>query len=169
MAAPALAPGETVRIRDQRWIVTRQTPGVDASVLEVRGRDRSNRDTRAAFLLPFELVEPLASDRSVRRVTPSRWRRLTRATLCEATPAWQSLRAPLRARISLLPFQLEPALAVTHGMAARILIADEVGLGKTIQAALIIAGVVLAGEISLAAAISSSDWVSSHEKYGRNR
>lgn len=33
----------------------------------------------------------------------------------------------------------------------------------------IIAGVVLAGEISLASAISSSDWVSSHEKYGRNR
>jgi hydroxymethylglutaryl-CoA reductase (NADPH) len=33
----------------------------------------------------------------------------------------------------------------------------------------IIAGVVLAGELSLASAISSSDWVSSHEQYGRNR
>ncbi|MCW5961921.1 MAG: hydroxymethylglutaryl-CoA reductase [Pyrinomonadaceae bacterium] len=33
----------------------------------------------------------------------------------------------------------------------------------------IVAGVVLAGEISLGSAISSSDWVSSHEKYGRNR
>jgi hydroxymethylglutaryl-CoA reductase (NADPH) len=33
----------------------------------------------------------------------------------------------------------------------------------------IVAGVVLAGELSLAAAISSSDWVSSHEQYGRNR
>jgi hydroxymethylglutaryl-CoA reductase (NADPH) len=33
----------------------------------------------------------------------------------------------------------------------------------------IIAGVVLAGEMSLGAAISSSDWVSSHENYGRNR
>ena len=33
----------------------------------------------------------------------------------------------------------------------------------------IIAGVVLAGEISLGSAISSSDWVSSHEEYGRNR
>ena len=29
--------------------------------------------------------------------------------------------------------------------------------------------VALAGEISLGAAISSLDWVSSHEKYGRNR
>jgi hydroxymethylglutaryl-CoA reductase (NADPH) len=33
----------------------------------------------------------------------------------------------------------------------------------------IVAAVVLAGELSLASAISSSDWVSSHEQYGRNR
>ncbi len=33
----------------------------------------------------------------------------------------------------------------------------------------IVAGAVLAGELSLAAAISSLDWVSSHEQYGRNR
>ena len=44
-----------------------------------------------------------------------------------------------------------------------------VGKGKVNKLAEIIAGVVLAGEISLGAAISSSDWVSSHEKYGRNR
>lgn len=43
------------------------------------------------------------------------------------------------------------------------------GKGNVNKLAEIIAGVVLAGEISLAAAISSSDWVSSHEKYGRNR
>ena len=43
------------------------------------------------------------------------------------------------------------------------------GKGKVNKLAEIIGGVVLAGEISLASAISSSDWVSSHEKYGRNR
>jgi hydroxymethylglutaryl-CoA reductase (NADPH) len=43
------------------------------------------------------------------------------------------------------------------------------GMGKVQKLAEIIAGVALAGEISLAAAISSSDWVSSHEQYGRNR
>jgi hydroxymethylglutaryl-CoA reductase (NADPH) len=43
------------------------------------------------------------------------------------------------------------------------------GKGKVNKLAEIIAGAVLAGEISLAAAISSSDWVSSHEQYGRNR
>jgi hydroxymethylglutaryl-CoA reductase (NADPH) len=43
------------------------------------------------------------------------------------------------------------------------------GKGKVQKLAEIVAGVVLAGEISLGAAISSLDWVSSHEQYGRNR
>ena len=43
------------------------------------------------------------------------------------------------------------------------------GKGKVNKFAEIVAGVVLAGEISLAAAISSLEWVSSHEEYGRNR
>lgn len=43
------------------------------------------------------------------------------------------------------------------------------GRGKVNHLAEIVAGVALAGELSLAGAISSSDWVSSHEKYGRHR
>jgi len=43
------------------------------------------------------------------------------------------------------------------------------GTGKVRKLAEIVGGVALAGEISLGAAISSLDWVSSHEKYGRNR
>jgi hydroxymethylglutaryl-CoA reductase (NADPH) len=43
------------------------------------------------------------------------------------------------------------------------------GKGKVNRLAEIVVGVALAGEISLGAAISSSDWVSSHEQFGRNR
>ena len=43
------------------------------------------------------------------------------------------------------------------------------GQGKVHKLAEIVAGVVLAGEVSLGAAISSLEWVSSHEHYGRNR
>ncbi|HWJ22984.1 MAG TPA: hydroxymethylglutaryl-CoA reductase [Gemmatimonadaceae bacterium] len=43
------------------------------------------------------------------------------------------------------------------------------GKGKVNKLAEIVAGVVLAGEISLAAAISSLEWVSAHEKMGRKR
>jgi len=43
------------------------------------------------------------------------------------------------------------------------------GAGKVNKLAEIVAAVALAGEISLAAALASSDWVAAHEKYGRNR
>ncbi len=45
---------------------------------------------------------------------------------------------------------------------------DCVGVGKVKKFAEIVAGTVMAGEISLGAAISSLDWVSSHEQMGRN-
>jgi hydroxymethylglutaryl-CoA reductase (NADPH) len=70
-----------------------------------------------------------------------------------------------------------PSLIVaTHGGGTGLATQNEclqvlgcTGRGKVQKLAEIVAGVVLAGEISLAAAISSLDWVSSHEKYGRNR
>ncbi len=43
------------------------------------------------------------------------------------------------------------------------------GAGKADKFAEICAGVVLAGEISLAGAVIHGDWVSSHDNYGRNR
>ena len=70
-----------------------------------------------------------------------------------------------------------PSLIVaTHGGGTGLSTQNEclqmlgcVGRGTVRKFAEIVAGVVLAGELSLGAAISSSDWVSSHEQYGRNR
>jgi superfamily II DNA or RNA helicase len=71
-------------------------------------------------------------------VTPRRWRHLARSVLAGASPAFDSLRTLARADMEILPFQLEPAIAVIRGLAVRLLIADEVGLGKTVQAGLIL-------------------------------
>jgi hydroxymethylglutaryl-CoA reductase (NADPH) len=43
------------------------------------------------------------------------------------------------------------------------------GAGKVRKLAEIVAGVVLAGELSLAAAIAAEEWVSAHERLGRHR
>ncbi len=43
------------------------------------------------------------------------------------------------------------------------------GQGKVLKLAEIAAAVVVAGEISLAGALSSLDWVTSHERFGKNR
>ena len=43
------------------------------------------------------------------------------------------------------------------------------GAGKADKLAEICAAVALAGDISLSCAVLAGDWVSSHERYGRNR
>ena len=65
------------------------------------------------------------------------WARRVFDALSRSRP-FGSVGAASSARIDLLPFQFEPALAVLRHGWTRILIADEVGLGKTIQAALIL-------------------------------
>ena len=107
-------------------------------MLEVRGRGADNRGIRTVFLLPYEPIDCLQSSDAPRMVRPRTWRRIVRSLLADATPSYDSLRSPVHAAFTVLPFQLEPALAVVRGLASRILIADEVGLGKTVQAGLVI-------------------------------
>jgi len=136
---PLLRRGDVLRIRDERWTVWRQITHGGTAVVEVRGCDRTNRGVHARFLLPVEPFQRLPPIQATRVVTLRRWRHLARQTLAEATPSYDSLRTLARSGLDLFPFQLEPALAVVRGAAARILIADEVGLGKTVQAGVIVA------------------------------
>jgi hydroxymethylglutaryl-CoA reductase (NADPH) len=48
-------------------------------------------------------------------------------------------------------------------------IMDCYGAGKVNKLAEIMAALVLCGEISLGSAVVANEWVSSHEKHGRNR
>ena len=136
-----LNPGECVRIRGERWRVERCVRYDTAAILEVAGTGRGNRGCCARFVLPAEPLERLPASSVPRVVRPNRWRRIARAALWQATPEPHSLRCAAAAAIDLVPFQLEPALAVTGARACRLLIADEVGLGKTVQAGLVIAEV----------------------------
>jgi superfamily II DNA or RNA helicase len=138
---PVHAPrrGTVVRIRDERWSVCGHAPYRDAVVIDVRGCDRTNRGRHARFLLPFEQLQQLPASVAIRVVSRRRWKHLARQVVASATPACDSLRTLTSARFDLLAFQLEPALAVVRGVAARLLLADEVGLGKTVQAGLIVA------------------------------
>ena len=87
-------------------------------------------------LVPFDRIDPIDREPRPRRVRAVSWRRACRALIAADGPPG-SLRAAGSARIDLLPHQLEPALAILRGLGTRVLLADEVGLGKTIQAGLI--------------------------------
>ncbi len=144
MQGAKLRPGDAVRIRGERWRVAAESAYDAASIIEVQGCDAFNRGIRARFILPFEPLESLRPSSVVPRVVGvARWRREACARLAAAVPYWTSLRAAAGSHLTIVPFQLEPALAMTRGDGCRFLIADDVGLGKTIQAGLIVAETVI--------------------------
>jgi superfamily II DNA or RNA helicase len=139
---PPLHHGNVVRIRGERWRVLHYATYDSSAVVDVTGCDATNRSERTRFLLPFELVDRLHGSSSLRLVSRARWRQIARHTLANASPSWSSLRAPTHANLTLFPFQLEPAIALARGDGCRFLIADAVGLGKTVEAGLMIAEMV---------------------------
>lgn len=127
--------GSLLEIRGGRWLLTAVAAHGPCSVLTLEGRDRENATQRLRLIEPFE--------RS-RRITNTRPRRRSRrAVLRAALGAIVDARSAVGlwtaadASIDLWAYQLEPALAAING-ATRLLLADAVGLGKTIQAGLLL-------------------------------
>ena len=129
-------PGTIVHVRDERWRVAHVDTHARCAVLTLDGLDNTNAQRRLRVIAPFDRPKRartrarLCADRAA--VLQS-----ALATIVHHRPAC-GLWTPAAASIELLPYQLEPALAVLSG-ATRILLADDVGLGKTVQAALVVA------------------------------
>ena len=135
MLGPLPLPGDLVWIRRRRWRVERAQRDRHVIRLDVAARDR-----RLTFLSPFDRVVTRAHAALPRRVRPQH----ALARLARLLADADDLRVPsaaVTAAVEILPHQLEPAMAMLAGR-SRVLIADEVGLGKTIQAGLIIAELV---------------------------
>lgn len=124
--------------------MVRRTDHVGCTALRVNGS--GSVATRArTFLLPFDRPRPLGLPETIVPERPRRWLHHLRHLYGAAHP-FGGMRTAAQARIHLMPFQLEPALAMLRHGRLRVLIADEVGLGKTIQAGLMLSE--LSGTIS---------------------
>ena len=130
--------GDRVRARRQRWLVAEVRSFDGCALVTLRGLGAANLGVEERLLAPFDQFEPLAVHRRLHLVCRARWRRACRALLASDGSS-AILRTALPARMDLLPHQLEPALAVARGLGSRMLIADDVGLGKTVQAGLVVA------------------------------
>ncbi len=127
--------GCLVRVRGRRWRVREDRAFTDCHLLRLVGVGRVDGARSASLLYPFDRPQPLERGRHLRRLTWQQWLRAFRMIVAAATPCGR-LQHAASANIVLHAYQLEPALTLLNGMGRRLLIADEVGLGKTIQAAL---------------------------------
>ena len=139
-------PGDLVLVRRARWRIVRIRACEACQVVTLRGLTPPQVGLERRVLVPFDTIEPIERAPRPRIVRAVTWRRACRALIAADGPP-ASLRAAGSARIDLLPHQLEPALAILRGLGTRLLLADEVGLGKTIQAGLIVAELFARGSI----------------------
>ncbi|MEQ1871432.1 MAG: hypothetical protein ABL961_15565, partial [Vicinamibacterales bacterium] len=130
--------GDRVRSRGQRWLVSTIEPFDDCLVVTLHGAEAENDGVITQLVSPADRLEPIAATRRLRIAGRTAWRRDCRTLLASHGPP-SMLRTAITARMQLLPYQLEPALAMVRGLGSRVLIADAVGLGKTVQAGLIVA------------------------------
>ena len=124
-------------MRGKRWIVRHEMQYVDCRTLRLTAVDGGSAPLAQTLLLPFDRPRRTGSTSSITVVRPARWVRGVFRALVDASP-FGGLNAAISSDIDLLPYQLEPALAMLREGRTRIMIADAVGLGKTIQAGLIL-------------------------------
>lgn len=135
--------GERVRIRRERWRVAAVELLDACPLVTLDGLGPPNVHEQRQLLVPFEVVEPLAHLDAAGlphlpwRAGRRRWRRAVRSALVANGP-WTRLHGVDASHIEVLPYQLEPAIAVLEGRATRLLLADAVGLGKTVQAGVLL-------------------------------
>lgn len=145
------SPGMRVIIRDEEWMVKKvESNSLDRKTIHCVGISQLVKDHQAIFLTDLEDIEPvdpakvkLVIDdspffRKARLYIESQWR--------QKIPTDAALHIGNRAAMDLMNFQLEPAQISLRRPRQRILIADTVGLGKTLEAGILMSELIARGK-----------------------
>lgn len=139
MSMTALIPGTEVRARGLRWEVVFTDSFGQQTLYRLRGLDGTIRGLEIDLLSPLETIEPIQKDLRPERAAPLRnWLVYHQAFLLDQALGSDSLLAVQPGRLRLEPYQLVPAVRALRMSRVRLLLADGVGLGKTIQAGLVL-------------------------------
>lgn len=145
------APGMRAIIRDEEWMVKKiETNSLGNKALYCVGISPLVKDREAIFLTDLEqiqIVDPvqvkLVADTSAfyKRTLlylESQWR--------QQIPTDANLHIGHQAAMDLMPYQLDPAKLALQRPRQRILIADTVGLGKTLEAGILMSELIARGK-----------------------
>ena len=145
------APGMRTVIRDEEWMVKKvETNSLGNKTLHCIGISPLVKDREAIFLTDLEdiqIVNP-AEVKLIPDTSPfykrtllyleSQWR--------QKIPTDTNLHVGHRAAMDLMPYQLDPTKLALKSPRQRILIADAVGLGKTLEAGILMSELIARGK-----------------------
>lgn len=146
-------PGSVLVIRDETWLVTRVERATDGWFIDVQGLSELVRDTEATFSTALDNIQPLdpasaevVADDSAGYRKSRLWLEATlRKTAVPLTS--QELTVATQGLADSLPYQLNAVRKALdpENIRPRILLADAVGLGKTLEIGMILAELVRRG------------------------
>ena len=146
------APGMRIIVRGEEWMVKKvETNSLGNQTLYVIGLSQLVKDYESMFLVDvendIEIVDPakvtLVPDdsaffRKSKVYIESQWR--------SKIPTDNKIHIGNKAAMDLMSYQLEPAQMALNKTRQRILIADTVGLGKTLEAGILMSELIARGK-----------------------
>lgn len=150
MTAPVPAPGSRVLVRDAEWVVRRVDKASHGGYQVVcDGVSELVREQEAVFLSSLEEIEFLdpAETRLTPDLSPSFMdsRLYMESQLRATVPNDDRIHVGHQAAMDLVQYQLDPARQALARPRQRILIADAVGLGKTLEAGILVSELIARG------------------------
>ncbi len=148
---PTIAPGAHIELRDAIWRVQRlDLTSTGTQAWRCVGISEIVRDQEAVFLEEYEPTVRVLDPRQTRLVrdTSSQHRAgllYIESLLRDVPPPDDGLYVGHEAAMDVLDFQLEPAWMALSKPRQRILIADGVGLGKTLEAGILLSELIRRG------------------------
>ncbi len=144
------APGARVVIRDEEWLVKTTLPTSTGGVaVRVAGLSELVRNYEAVFLSELDAMKELRPEETKLVADDSphfRRSRLYMESLLRRTPPTdERIHLGHRGAFNFTPYQMTPAQLALNALRPRILIADGVGLGKTIEAGILLTELIKRG------------------------
>jgi len=152
MSVKQFAPGQRVIIRDAEWVIRRVDLLEDGGYqLTCDGVSHFVKGKEAIFLTTYEqdvkIVDPTKT-RLVADTSGAYERSLLyiESLLRELVPTDEKIYRAHKAAMDMVPYQFDPALQALKQPRHRILMADAVGLGKTLEAGILVSELIKRGK-----------------------
>lgn len=148
---PIPAPGLRIELRDAEWRVLRVDATSDGGhLLTCEGLSEMVRGREATFLTAldpaYRILDPAKTTLVDDTTSHHRASLLYLDTLLRKSPPTDAkIHVAQGAAMDHLPFQLDPAIQALQQPRQRILIADSVGLGKTLEAGILVSELIARG------------------------